>query len=343
MAETPEQGLRGADAACRRGELGFRQLIKVVTRDAVPLVRVVLDSGPRGVVAAVIRFYRAGMEAVPAAELAPGDPLETAFHYPEGYRPPDCRRARRRGCTSPCVRSSRPARATSCPGRSVTRTRSSSPPASSAASDALARVERRVVRCRACPRLVAHRERVARDEGRALPRLDLLGSTRARLRRSARAAARGRARAGGARRQSHRAASSRATRAATGSTAALHRAGFANQPTSVARDDGLRLRDAYVTAVARCAPPGNRPTPDELATCRRFLVAELALLRRLRVVVVLGKIAHDGFLAAARLRGVPCRARGRGSRHGAEHRAAGRAWCCSARTTRASRTRSPAG
>jgi len=84
--------------------------------------------------------------------------------------------------------------------------------------------------------------------------------------------------------------------------AALHRAGFATQPTSVSRDDGLRLDDAFVTAVARCAPPGNRPTPEEIATCRTHLLAELAALDRIRVVVVLGRIAHAGFLAAARLR-----------------------------------------
>jgi uracil-DNA glycosylase family 4 len=85
--------------------------------------------------------------------------------------------------------------------------------------------------------------------------------------------------------------------------AALHRAGFANQPVSRDRDDGLRLRDAFVTAVARCAPPANRPTREEIATCRRYLLAELALMPRLRAVVALGKVAHDGFLAAERARG----------------------------------------
>ena len=85
--------------------------------------------------------------------------------------------------------------------------------------------------------------------------------------------------------------------------AALHRAGFANQPESRHRDDGLRLRDAFVTAVARCAPPANRPTREEIATCRRYLVGELGLMPRVRVVVALGKVAHDGFLAAERARG----------------------------------------
>jgi uracil-DNA glycosylase len=100
---------------------------------------------------------------------------------------------------------------------------------------------------------------------------------------------------------------------------AMHAAGFASQPTSVARDDGLRLLDAYVTAAARCAPPGNRPTPLELARCRPFLVRELSLLTRLRVAIVLGKIAHDAFLAALAARGdlVPI-PRPRFA-HGAEH------------------------
>ena len=101
--------------------------------------------------------------------------------------------------------------------------------------------------------------------------------------------------------------------------AALHRAGFANQPTSVARDDGLRLHDAFVTAVVRCAPPDNRPTPEETATCRRHLVAELALLDRVRVVVALGRIAHVGFLAAARLRGIALPRPAPAFGHGAEH------------------------
>ena len=101
--------------------------------------------------------------------------------------------------------------------------------------------------------------------------------------------------------------------------AALHRAGFANQPTSVARDDGLRLDDAFVTAVARCAPPDNRPTPEEITTCRRHLLAELAALDRVRVVVALGQIAHAGFLAAARLRGLAVPRPAPRFAHGAEH------------------------
>jgi uracil-DNA glycosylase family 4 len=81
--------------------------------------------------------------------------------------------------------------------------------------------------------------------------------------------------------------------------AALHRFGFASRPTAVARDDGLRLHDCWITASARCAPPGNKPLPDELARCRPFLSEELALLRRRRIVLVLGRIAHDAYLRAS--------------------------------------------
>jgi uracil-DNA glycosylase family 4 len=79
--------------------------------------------------------------------------------------------------------------------------------------------------------------------------------------------------------------------------AALHRAGYANQPTSVHADDGLVLRDAYVAAAVRCVPPANKPTVDERDRCLPYLVRELALLDRVRVVVALGQFAYG---AAAR-------------------------------------------
>ena len=104
--------------------------------------------------------------------------------------------------------------------------------------------------------------------------------------------------------------------------AALYRAGFASQLTSVRRDDGLVLRDAWVTAAARCAPPANKPTRAELDTCRRWLLAELALLTRVQVAVALGRVAHDAVLAAEAARGFAV-ARPRPSfAHGAEHRLA---------------------
>ena len=115
----------------------------------------------------------------------------------------------------------------------------------------------------------------------------------------------------------------------------MWRAGFANQPTSVAADDGLELTGAYVTAAVRCAPPDNKPTPKERTTCAPYLGRELALLADVRVVVVLGQFAYQAVAARLGLRPRPRFA------HGAEAPLPdGRA--CSAPTTRASRTPSPA-
>jgi uracil-DNA glycosylase family 4 len=86
---------------------------------------------------------------------------------------------------------------------------------------------------------------------------------------------------------------------------ALHRFGFANQPTSQHRDDGLTLHDAYITAAARCVPPDNKPSSAELAACRPYLLREIELLRHVRVVVPLGKIAFDAYLTARRVLGLP--------------------------------------
>jgi uracil-DNA glycosylase family 4 len=77
----------------------------------------------------------------------------------------------------------------------------------------------------------------------------------------------------------------------------LHELGFANKPKAVTRDDGLRLRHAWIASVVRCAPPGDKPTPQEIRNCGAHLTAELAELSKVRVVVCLGKIAWDGFLA----------------------------------------------
>ena len=168
-----------------------------------------------------------------------------------------------------------------------------------------------IVGCRACPRLVAWREEVARtkraafrDEqywGRPIPGF---GDPAARVAIVGLAPA------------AH--GGNRTGRIFTGDRsgdwlfAALHRTGFANQPTSVARDDGLSLREAYVAAAVRCAPPANRPTVGERDTCLPYLDRELALLADVAVVVALGGFAWD---ACARLLGLSPRPR---FGHGAE-------------------------
>jgi uracil-DNA glycosylase family 4 len=161
----------------------------------------------------------------------------------------------------------------------------------------LATLNRRIVTCRLCPRLVAHREAVAQTKRRQYAECEYWGRPVTGFGdRNAHLLIVGLAPAahGG----------NRTGRIFTGDRSgdwlyeALFAAGFANQATSTSRDDGLQLRDAYVTAVARCAPPDNRPLPEEITACRPFLCAELALLRELRVVVVLGGIALTGLLAA---------------------------------------------
>jgi len=88
---------------------------------------------------------------------------------------------------------------------------------------------------------------------------------------------------------------------------ALHRAGFANIPTSNHPDDGLQLRDAFIAAAVRCAPPDNKPTPEEIANCLPHLDAEIAALTRVTVVVALGRIGFDAYLALLKHRGIVVR------------------------------------
>ena len=88
---------------------------------------------------------------------------------------------------------------------------------------------------------------------------------------------------------------------------ALHRAGLANQPTSGSADDGLKLKDCYICAVVRCAPPANRPLPSERDNCLDYTVRELSLLRRVRAILALGSFAWDGALRAAAQMGVRAR------------------------------------
>ena len=171
--------------------------------------------------------------------------------------------------------------------------------------DSLARVTEEVVGCRACPRLVAWRELVAEEKrasfreeaywGRPVPGF---GDPAASLLVVGLAPA------------AH--GGNRTGRVFTGDRSgdwvfrALWRAGFANQPTSVSADDGLRLTGAWVAAVVRCAPPANRPTPTERDRCVGYLAREVALLTDLAVVVALGQFAYD---AACRLFGVRPRPR----------------------------------
>ncbi len=84
----------------------------------------------------------------------------------------------------------------------------------------------------------------------------------------------------------------------------LHRTGFASLPVSESRGDGLTLHDVYITAAARCAPPGNKPDPQELRNCRPFLERELELLPNVKVVVALGKLAFDAYLGILKSRGI---------------------------------------
>ena len=95
---------------------------------------------------------------------------------------------------------------------------------------------------------------------------------------------------------------------------AMHGAGFASSPASTSRDDGLVLHDAYITAAVRCAPPGNRPLRSELASCSRYLSAELRILKNVKVVLALGKIAFDAYCRTAGLSGL---AFGHGARYDA--------------------------
>jgi uracil-DNA glycosylase family 4 len=172
--------------------------------------------------------------------------------------------------------------------------------------DELDAVTAEVVECRRCPRLVEWRERVAREKvarfadeeywGRPVPGF---GDPRARILVVGLAPA------------AH--GGNRTGRIFTGDRSgdflypAMHRNGLSNQPTSVRRGDGLRLVDAYVAAVNRCAPPANKPTPAERDACLPYLRREIAALRRLRVVVALGGFAWDGALRALASLGVLAR------------------------------------
>jgi len=157
---------------------------------------------------------------------------------------------------------------------------------------ALRALDREIVECRACPRLVEWREQVAAEKrasfrtdtywGRPVPGF---GDPRARVLVVGLAPA-----AHGANRTGRVFTGDRSGDFLYGS---LHRTGFANQPTSVAADDGLELRDLYITAAVRCAPPANKPTPEERNACLPYFARELELLRNVQVIVVLGAFAYE--------------------------------------------------
>ncbi len=166
-------------------------------------------------------------------------------------------------------------------------------------ADTLTRLEREITGCRACPRLVEWREQVGREKRAAFTDDDYwarpvpgFGDADARVLVVGLAPA-----AHGA---------NRTGRVFTGDRsgdflfASLHRCGYSNQARSVWRDDGLELRDVFITAAVRCAPPANKPTPHERDTCRPFLAREIGLLPRVRVIVVLGKFAYDALWATLR-------------------------------------------
>jgi uracil-DNA glycosylase family 4 len=170
--------------------------------------------------------------------------------------------------------------------------------------DSLERVSAEVVGCFLCPRLVAWRERVGRekraayrDENYWARPVPGFGDPNARLLIVGLAPA------------AH--GGNRTGRIFTGDRSgdwlfgALYRAGFANQPTSTHPDDGLRLQDAYIAACVRCAPPDNKPTPEERNTCLPYLGREVRLLDNLKVIVCLGRFAYDGVARVLGLRSRP--------------------------------------
>jgi uracil-DNA glycosylase family 4 len=175
--------------------------------------------------------------------------------------------------------------------------------------DSLAVLQADIVGCRACPRLVEWREQVAREKraafrgddywGRPVPGFGDPAATVVLI--GLAPAAHGANRTG---------------RMFTGDRsgdflyAALHRTGFANQPTSVHRDDGLRLDGAYISAPVRCAPPANKPTPAERDACAGFLHRELALLSNARVLVALGAFAYQALTSHLGVRPRPAFAHG---------------------------------
>jgi uracil-DNA glycosylase len=180
-------------------------------------------------------------------------------------------------------------------------------------------LNREVVACTRCPRLVAYREQVARQKRRAYLSWNYwgkpvpgFGDPNARVLIMGLAPG------------AH--GSNRTGRPFTGDASGnfmypvLYETGFASQPSATDREDGLTLRDLYITAAVRCAPPDNKPSPQELAECSQFLDREIAGLARIRVVVALGKIGFDAYLNYLKRRGLLTTRQPYLFKHGASYR-----------------------
>jgi uracil-DNA glycosylase family 4 len=183
----------------------------------------------------------------------------------------------------------------------------------------LAALNREVIACTRCPRLVAYREQVAREKRRAYRDCEYWGKPVPGFGDpDARVLIMGLAPG------AH--GSNRTGRPFTGDASGkfmfpvLHETGFANQPNATDRNDGLTLKDLYITAAVRCAPPANKPTPRELAECSHFLDREIAGLERVKVVVALGKIGFDAYLNYVKRRGMLTRKVSYLFKHGASYR-----------------------
>ena len=179
-------------------------------------------------------------------------------------------------------------------------------------------LNREVVACTRCPRLVAYREEVAREKRRAYRDWDYwakpvpgFGDPEARVLILGLAPG------------AH--GSNRTGRPFTGDSSGnfmypvLYETGFANQPTAINRKDGLTLKDLYITAAVRCAPPDNKPLPQELAECAVFLDREIAGLGKVKVIVALGKIGFDAYLNHLKRRGLLATRKPYLFRHGAHY------------------------
>ena len=184
--------------------------------------------------------------------------------------------------------------------------------------DWLTVLNREVIACTRCPRLVAYREQIAREKRRAYRDWDYWGKPVPGFGDpDARVLVMGLAPG------AH--GSNRTGRPFTGDASGnfmypvLYEVGFASQPTATDRNDGLTLKHLYITAAVRCAPPDNKPTPQELATCAPFLDREIAGLKKLKVVVALGKIGFDAYLNFLKRRGVLTSKKGYLFKHGASY------------------------